>query len=423
MSKKNGLELLQQELEIPAVVQRRAQDAFDQIHREAKLADQGIVMMNCEAGRKEQTMKKRGRRTKRALVMAIAAAVMVLGTMTVAVAAFRGDLTETLKGMFHISQEQEEDLMNREDGLLQIIETEDQESLEGTESEDIAEDVPTVDISEVPKVEVDENGLDLSEGDVTSVTYNGVTVKLTQAMVDKYHIVLSVRAEGLPKDTTETTGFAETRLRFAGEEKFGSMGRGELNAEEGTLEWVYTIRPRNQQDPVPGWFFGKQLEICLTDLEVFIGKEQGSTKLMEGEWILRWTVYGTEEEHVFELNKELDKTGATVTTVTITPISVETRYNFDKQVYKVEGGGSTHKDPPVLRGVILKDGTVYTQLTGRELMRYAAGSETEYIITGQARYVLDPAQIKILLFADYGKPLVDDNNQVLDHVFVVPLHE
>ena len=89
MSKKNGLELLQQEVEIPAVVQRRAQDAFDQIHREAKLADQGIVTMDCEAGRKEQTMKKRGRRTKRALVMAIATAVMVLGTMTVAVATYR----------------------------------------------------------------------------------------------------------------------------------------------------------------------------------------------------------------------------------------------------------------------------------------------------------------------------------------------
>ena len=425
MSKKNGLELLQQEVEIPAVVQKRAQDAFDQIHREARLADQGIVRTDGEARREEQTMKKRGKRTKRALVVAVLAAVLALGTMTVAVAAFRGSLTESLKGMFHISQNQEEDLMGREDGLLSIIETEaqDHETSGVTESENAMEESSTAGDEEESEAETDENGLVLSEGDVTSVTHNGVTVKLTQAMVDQYHIVVSVRVEGLPENTTESTGFAETRMQFIGEEKFGSMGRGELKAEEGALEWAYTIRPRNQQDPVPGWFFGKQLEIRLTDLEVFVGKEQGSTKIMEGDWVLRWTVHGTEDTTVFELNKELGNTGATVTTVTITPISVETRYEFAKQVHQVEGGGTTHKDPPVLRGVVLKDGTVYTQLTGRELMRYTAGSDTEYIITGQAQYMLDVNEIESLLFADYGKPMVDENNRILDHVYVVPLHE
>ena len=100
MSKKNGLELLQQEVEIPAVVQRRAQDAFDQIHREAKLADQGVISMDREAGRKEQTMKKRGRRTKRAVIVAIVAAVMALGTMTVAVATYRKGISEGMKEIF-----------------------------------------------------------------------------------------------------------------------------------------------------------------------------------------------------------------------------------------------------------------------------------------------------------------------------------
>ncbi len=424
MSKKNGLDMLQQEVEIPEIVQRRAQDAFDQIHRETKLADQGIVRIS-EARREETTMKKKGRKTKHTLVVVALMAVLVLGTMTVAVAAFRGSLTESLKGMFHISQDQEEDLMGREDGLLSIIETEAQEHETSgvTESKNAMEESSTAGDEEESEAETDENGLVLSEGDVTSVTHNGVTVKLSQAMVDQYHMVVSVRVEGLPEDTTESTGFAQTKLQFVGEEKFGSWGRGELKAGEGTLEWAYTIRPRNQQDPVPGWFFGKQLEIRLTDLEVFIGKEQGATKIMDGEWVLRWTVHGTEEATVFNLNEELGNTGATVTTVTITPISVETRYEFTKQVYQVEGGGTTHKDPPVLRGVVLKDGTVYTDLNYKELMRYAAGSDTEYIITAQARYMLDVNEIESLLFADYGTSLVDENNQVLDHVYVVPLHK
>ena len=55
MSKKNGLEILKNEVEIPAVVQKRAQDAFDQIHREAKLADKGIVPISGEARREEKT--------------------------------------------------------------------------------------------------------------------------------------------------------------------------------------------------------------------------------------------------------------------------------------------------------------------------------------------------------------------------------
>jgi len=424
MSKKNGLDLLQQEVEIPEIVQRRVQDAFDQIHREAKLADQGIVRIS-EARHEETTMKKKGRKTKRTLKVVVLAAVLALGTMTVAVAAFRGSLAESLKGIFHISQNQEEDLMGREDGLLSIIETEaqDHETDGVTESENAMKESSTEGDEEDPEAETDENGLVMSEGDVTSFTHNGVTAKLTQAMVVKYHIVVSVRVVGLPEGTTESTGFAQTKLQFVGEEKFGSWGRGGLKAGEGTLEWAYTIRPRNQQDPVPGWFFGQQLEIRLTDLEVFIGKEHGSTKIMEGEWVLRWTVHGTEEENVFELNKELGNTGATVTTVTITPISVETRYEFAKQVYQVEGGGATHKDPPVLRGVVLKDGTVYTDLNDKELMRYAAGSDTEYIITAQTRYMLDVNEIESLLFADYGKSLVDENNQVLDHVYVVPLHE
>ena len=123
MSKKNGLEILKNEVEIPAVVQKRAQDAFDQIHREAKLADKEIVSISGEARRQEKTMKRRGRRTKRALVVAVLAAVMVLGTMTVAVASYRSNLAEGIRKMFHLSQHQEEELINREDGLLQIIET------------------------------------------------------------------------------------------------------------------------------------------------------------------------------------------------------------------------------------------------------------------------------------------------------------
>ena len=140
MSKKNGLEILKNEVEIPAVVQKRAQDAFDQIHREAKLADKEIVSISGEARRQEKTMKRRGRRTKRALIVAVLAAVMVLGTMTVAVAAYHSNLAEGIRNMFHLSWDQEEELINREDGLLQIIET--SEAIE-TDTSLLQEEIPS----------------------------------------------------------------------------------------------------------------------------------------------------------------------------------------------------------------------------------------------------------------------------------------
>ena len=76
-----------------------------------------------EANGKETIMKKKGKLAKRTLLVAALIAVLVLGTLTVAVAAFRGSLSEGLKNLFHISAEQEEELLGREDNFLQIYET------------------------------------------------------------------------------------------------------------------------------------------------------------------------------------------------------------------------------------------------------------------------------------------------------------
>ena len=372
-------------------------------------------------------MKRRGRRTKRALVVAVLAAVMVLGTMTVAVAAFRGSLTEGLKTMFHLSEDQEEDLLNREDGLLHIIETSPQEtiSLNEKETQETTEDVSETNGEEESELETNHGGLYLSEGDILSATDNGITVTLTQAMVDGYHLIFSIRVEGLPEENAEAIDFGRPedgsrRFRFVGEERFGSVVQESFYYGDGIREWVYSARPRNSANSEPGWFFGKQLEIHLQNLELFLGKEQGKTTFLEGEWILRWTVHGTEEATVFEVNEKLGNTGATVTNVIITPITVETHYDFPKKVTK-EGNLSEYKDPPVLRGAILKDGTVIVGVTFRELERYVPNSDSEYVVTGQAKYLLNPDEIESLLYVEYGKAVVDENNNILNHVYVVPL--
>ena len=68
-----------------------------------------------EGNGEEKAMRKKGKIAKRTLLVAALIAVLVLGTLTVAVAAFRGSLSEGLKNMFHISEDQEEDLLGREE--------------------------------------------------------------------------------------------------------------------------------------------------------------------------------------------------------------------------------------------------------------------------------------------------------------------
>lgn len=404
MSKKNGLDLLQQEVEIPEIVQRRAQDAFDQIHREAKLADQGIVSMDREAGRKEQTMKKRGKRTKRAVVVAVFAAVMMLGTMTVAVAAFRGDLVESLRSMFQISSEMEEDLLNRDDGLLQIIET--PEEPKTTEIQE-AEETESVETGEDTIEETTEEKVDIfnQEGDVTSVTCNGITVSLVQAMVDRYHVNLVFRIEGLGEANNESVCFDEWGF-FFGDKRAGSLGGSIGYVGEDYVEYTWSIRPKDRNNEGPGWFLGKQLEMNFKDIEMFLGKEMGEHVVQEGEWNLRWTIQGTVETNTFVLNHELEPE-IVIREVDLTPISAVVYYEFPKQVVQEQtsNGGVANliKDPPYLQGAILKDGTVLEYISGgMGNDRYATGSTTEYISTRSLSVMLDPSEIESLIFWDWS---------------------
>ena len=414
MSKKNGLELLQQEVEIPAVVQRRAQDAFGQIHRETKLADQRIVRMDREAGRKEQTMKKRGRRTERALVVAVVAAVMALGTMTVAVAAFRGELAESLRSMFKVSGKMEEDLLSRDDGLLQIIETPDNK--ETTACYETEEAEPAETVEETIEETTEEVDIFSQEGDITSVTCNGITVSLVQAMVDRYHVNLVLRIEGLGDANNESVGFEEWGF-FFGDKRAGSLGGGIGYVGDDYVEYTWSIRPKDRNNEGPGWFLGKQLEMNFKDIDMLIGKEEGTTMVQEGEWNLRWTIQGTVETNTFVLNHELEPE-IVITEVDLTPISAVVYYEFPKQVVQEQtaNGGVANliKDPPYIQGAILKDGTVLEYIAGgMGNDRYATGSTSKYISTRALGVMLDPSEVESLIFLDWGT----------QKQYVVPLYE
>ena len=359
-----------------------------------------------EGNGEEKAMKKKGKIAKRMLLVAALIAVLVLGTLTVAVAAFRRILSKGLKEEFHISEEQEEEILQRKDELVQFIET---EADEFTTSEDETT-----------------GGMTTMMEDITVANCNGITVTLTQAMVDGYHIILTFRAEGLPEEYGKNIGFSEHSLYIDGEHAGSGGGSGNYIGQ-GVKEYTWSLRPRDIYLEGPGWFFGKQLEITLKDLDVYINKETGSKLVMEGEWNLRWTIRGTEESKTYELNHELGSTGAIITKVTVSPLSVDVRYQMPLEEYKVitDKGNtfSNYEEPPYLRAVIMKDGTMYTNVTEMNLSGFINKETLEYIDMAKMRYYLDVEQIASLVFVDLEKELLDENGKLLDHVYVVSLQK
>ncbi len=434
MRKKNGLEILTDEIVIPEIVEKRAQEAFDQIRREAEREDPKIMMLSEEREeRKENSVsqRRRGRKTRRSVSAAILTAVLIIGAMsTVAMAAFRGSLVDSLKEMFHISDEQEEALLNREDGLVHIIESEqsltDREATKETAGEAIS--------GMTEAEEATEEDVFSKAGDVTSVTVNGVTVKLTQAMVDQFYICVAVRAEGIPNEEDKSLTFEEMHVRVIGEDgqEYRGSGGGSVGSNEpGTIDLDWSMQPRRRgglEENVPGWFFGKKLQITLINVKGYRNAKEPEAEeiLVEGKWVLTWTIEGTEESRTFELNQALGNTGAAVQSITLSPLSSEIRYIHPKQLEEVpaEGGktATVIKDPPYLMGVLLKDGTVITGLLGMGKEGYASEAKDLYICTYKMKHILDPDEIDSFLFKkkNFGP---GEHEYVLEDFYVVPVTE
>lgn len=429
MSKKHGLDILKRDVEIPEVVQKRAQDAFDQIHREALTKEDGVALIS-ERKRDPQTIvgtMKKGtgrKRTKRTVAVIILTAVLMLGTLTIAVAAYRGSLTEGLKKMFHISQEQEEDLVNRDD-LVYIIESTDNttesptEEAQGNEKETMASgDVLRETIEGTKETE----GLKKAETDVTSVSRQGVTVTLTQAIVDQHFAAFSLRVEGLPEAECEDITFNRTKF-YINDEFAGSVGGGVKHAENGIQELAFSVRvTRGETDP--GWFIGEELKIVFTDLALW-DENWNREVIMEDVWELTWTIQGTEDLVVLEMWTELGDTGATVTSVRLSPISAVVKYDFARKTQQEEDiNGDAFivvAEPPHLKGVILKDGTVYENVTSQTNQNYLEGSTQEYITAQRFEYIFEPDEIASLLFRKADAP---DQSEVLeDKYYIVPLYQ
>ena len=346
------IQVLKQDVVIPEVVQQKVEETLRSI---INASNANIEEQTAATG-----MRRRTFRMPR--VAAVLAATLVFGTVSVAAGVYyrwNHGLEQTL----HVAEEEKE-------------------IIEGT------------------------GVVDRSESNRTA-TCNGITVTVEQTLVDNYNAYAAFRVEGLVlnSETTEPSfDKYDIRLFENGKEieyGYSSMGASFYNGwhigpdgtawnEDGlraidnpSLPEVYRqkdgsyILLMNIFHDERGAFLGKEIECSFKDLGTVAKASHETT--VEGEWTLRWQLKGTPDSETFQMKEALGDTGAIVTEIELSPISIRIDYNWPRQRVEKSGedaeAGETvsygeYADPPHFMGVKTADGAIHLLIGGSGKLGY-----------------------------------------------------
>lgn len=398
------MEALREDVEVPDIVQKKADEALEQIRRACGEEPGGAPPRG--RGRK---MSKKGRRK---LAICIAAAVLVVGGTCIA-AAYRGISHSTEKDM-KISAEQKAEF-------------------ESQAAEEEAVKAEGEKAGERPQAENDT----LVTFPEVSATDKGVTITLQDCIVDNYNARLTFRIDGyklpqIPEDAAFYQPEAFFDIKVDGEWPRGSMSMGFYDGSyvgddleyvkdesvqncqfaDGSME--YTIRFACHEK---GLYMNKPVRVEFTGIGYTVEKAGDAYTDLEGSWALEWTLQGCDDIYEADVeNGAIGDTGAALTHVELSPISAKVLVDFPKQEVEeeLEGGGShtTWVEPSDLTGVKLKDGTVYhyAWMGGGGSSGYRGEDTLEMVRYGSR--VIDIDQVEYLLFyKDYPEDgnVTDDN--------------
>ncbi len=400
------MEALRGDVEVPDIVQRKADEALDQI-RSACGEKQGRTPLHGKG-------RKMSRKGKRRLAVCVAAAVLVIGGTCIA-AAYRGIGRSTEKQM-KISEEQKQEL----------------------ESQAVAKEAAKAEAAKTGETESVENDTLVTFPEV-SATDKGVTITLQDCIVDNYNARLSFRIDGyeLPEMPEDAAYQPEMGFRISVDGGLpGSMDMGFYDGyyvgenlepvkdesiqhyqfADGSMEYNIHLQCIEK-----GACINKPIRVEFTSIDYYTEKAGEPHTDLEGSWVLEWTLEGCDD--IYEASVEdgaIGDTGAVLTQMELSPITAKVLIDFPKQEYEeeVEGGGShtTWVDPPNLTGVKLVDGTVYPYawMGGGGSMGYVEQDICEMVRCSSQ--IVDIDQVEYLLFA---KDYPEDGNVTDDNFYFV----
>lgn len=262
-------------------------------------------------------------------------------------------------------------------------------------------------------------------GEKVSASANGVTITAEQTIVDRCFALISFRIEGfrIPEGKDPDVGQlqvtvdldSETRERasFAWGGAFydgivtSSDGQSAYDdgsplvthadgswhkryyTEDGSL--IYELSLSSTAEDV---FFGKEIRVSFQSLGY--GDKAQYFPLADGPWEMHWTLSGSDAVRTVELNQEIGDSGVTLVEAELSPISVHL-------VYQTDGIWTGYEQletfEPRFMGVKLKDGTSYPfLLSGPGSAGYTDFDYCLYESRATFNRLIDPDEVDALLF-------------------------
>ena len=372
MNHKERIDILQRDVEIPAMVQDKIDGTLFKIKDEAKQDSKIVRYSGKEA-------KSTGKMGKRRVGMVAAIATLIITTVSVGAAVYR-NWSKGLEESLHVTEEQK--LKLEEDGTTTFIEP--------VETEQISTEQGSADKGNTGQ----------------AVTEQGITVTAVQSITDNYYTYVAFKVEGFDVTEGEQPSFENTSATVEGvaDEDMRAIGRFydgttvgkdgkvvnadgtplveedgvtiyQYRGEDGSMEYHLTIYALGEK----GALLNEKVHIELENLGTMIKTEY--TNKVTGKWTFDIDLQGSDETREVTVNNvALGDTGATVIGAEISPISIGATYNFPRktetmelpedeaveqalaagvEVEDIETTFEVPIDPPRLMGVKMKDGTLY----------------------------------------------------------------
>ena len=275
---------------------------------------------------------------------------------------------------------------------------------------------------------------------LASDTHDGITVSVEQSVADGNVAFIALRVEGLEVPEGQSPMLGEPQLTLDGEPaaNWGISAYNDLTwdgqkfvysdgteakqtekgvpiprymRDDGSVEIDIDINPGEGET---GSLVGRTVSLRIDRLgmaPVTAGyvPEEERTYTAEGPWILTWTLEGDEISRTWTLNEPLGDTGAAVTEVTLSALFVHIDYDYplqmiDEIAFDQDGNMVTVQvvqEPPILHGIVMKDGTEYSNVLRGGTFGYV-DDETVYRIDFPLNRIIDPDEVAALVFCEVG---------------------
>ena len=354
------------DVELPEIVLKKANDAFEKIQRE-----ETSTMTTINSYKKTN----RSRTLRKFTAVAACAGLLVVGSVASA-AAIRHIWDRGMQGTLQSTDEQQQKLTDQ--GIAKVIP-------EQTDYSDLA--VTSNGVTVAPDTVItDDKFLYIS------FSVSGYSTDGTQPDFESASITAKDAASGTPMELNSTSSFYDGIVSDeTGSPVYDDGSALEFDAdgelishytdENGDLEYVITAFVQNQNDSI----LGKTVQVDFTNLGTV--KKAEYTNTLDGTWSFTIPLSSVSSDKTISVDKAVDGTPFTLKDIKISPVSMELNYHTDE---KVEISEDTV-------GVVLKDGTRYPYLTDSGMTGYTDDTLTDAYTLRSFDRVIDVDDVAALL--------------------------